>query len=109
MERDPDCHNGGVKDIGTYANDMPAREDEPHPTMLIRDQSHELRLISDVIGSKQVTASKLDFVPPWILQEALRSEHESNWKDAYTEVSDESVPRSANVISSHVIYKVKTD
>ena len=39
----------------------------------------------------------------------METEHESNWKDAYTEVLDRNISRNANVISSHVVYKLKTD
>lgn len=101
--------DSGEKDIGEYAR----RIEEPHTptpaTTLTRDTSRELEEIYEEIGAKQVTASKLSFAPPWILKNALESEHASNWEKAYIEIPDKEVPRDANVITSHVVYRVKTD
>jgi len=74
-----------------------------------RDNSQALEEIYETIGSKQVTLPHLAFTAPWIPQEALILEHRTNWSDAYEEVYDKEVPRNANVISSHVVYKLKTD
>lgn len=76
---------------------------------LVRDTSRELEEIHNVIGSKQVTATKLAFAPPWLLRDALKKEHNSNWADAYKEVEEKEISRSANVISSHVVYRLETD
>lgn len=95
-------------DIGEYATKLEF-DDHLHPKTIIRDASRELEEIHDVIGSKQVTASRLTFAPPWILQEALKREHDSNWQGAYVEVREKDVCRGANVISSHVVYKLKTE
>lgn len=99
--------NWGEKDIGSYAKQQ---ENNPDTCKsLTRDTSRSLDEIHNIIGSKQVTASHLSFAPPWILREALKSEHDTNWHDAYKEVMDKDVPRTANVITSHVVYKLKTD
>lgn len=104
------AHDKGGKDIGTYAEQTHEHTvDLTQETSLKRDTSRELEEIHQIIGSKQVSAGKLNFAPPWILQDALKSEHDSNWADAYEEVEDAQVARNANVISSHVVYKIKTD
>ena len=102
--------DGGVKDIGDYAT----RKIEVQAASLVgqsldRDLSRELEQIHDFIGSKQVTASHSVFAPPYITKETLKREHDTNWAEAYTTVADIDVPRHANVITSHVVYKIKTD
>lgn len=47
------------------------------------------------------------FAPSWILDRALQEEMESNWHDTHDEVREEDVQGNANVIPSHVVYKVK--
>ena len=64
--------------------------------------------IARTIGKSQVTRNRREFAPPWIVTEAFDKEHSSNWVDAYEEIDGSSLPAHANVISSHVIYKVKT-
>lgn len=88
---------------------MSRRSGEIIGAALHRNTSRQLEAIDATIGDKQVTASHLLFAPPWILHDSLKTEHESNWKDAYIEVQDRNIPRNANVISSHVVYKLKTD
>lgn len=70
---------------------------------LTRDTSRELEAVHNIVGSQQVAATKLYFAPPWLLQDSLNKEHDSNWEDAYVEVEERDVPRSTNVISSHVV------
>lgn len=92
-------------DIGTVT---PTRLPPPNAT-LKSDRARVLQNISDTIGKEQVTRSKLNFAPSWIVEEAFNKEHSSNWEDAYDEVDESSIPMNANVISSHVVYKTKTD
>ena len=100
----------GEKDIGEYANTVRNGDNHvPNGTTLQRDLSKELDDIYEVIGSKQVTATQLSFAPPFVLQQALKQEHDSNWIGAYDEVPEREIPRNANIITSHVVYKVKTD
>lgn len=47
--------------------------------------------------------------PSWIIQQALSKEHDDNWSEAYGEVSEKNLPLGANVISSHVVYKLKPE
>lgn len=66
-------------------------------------------MIFNQIGSKQVTRSKLEFAPSWILEEAFNAEHDSNWAYAYEEVDEVGLPPDANIVTSHVVYEVKHD
>jgi hypothetical protein len=64
----------------------------------------------DVIGRDTVTRSHLSFLPPWFLDNALDEELD-NWSEAvetgtWATFADLDSP---NVITSHVLYKVKTD
>lgn len=52
-----------------------------------------------MIGGEQVTIRKMEGSPSRIIRNALREEYENNWKDAYMEVSDNELPRGANVIA----------
>lgn len=102
------CTDSGEKDIGEYSKWVQAQNaDCPKP--LQRDNSKQLEEIYEVIGSKQVSASHLSFAGPWIMQEALQAEHDLNSTEAYKEIPEIDVPRGANVISSHVVYSVKTE
>lgn len=94
-----------VKDIGSVSvkYGQPLKED------LTSDRQKVLEEIHARLGNAQVSRGKLEFAPPWILDEAFRNEHDSNWSDAYIEQAESQVPLNANVITSHVIYKVKTD
>lgn len=61
------------------------------------------------IKNTQVTRSELQYAPNWILDDALVKEYEDNWKENVAEIEDSDVPRNSNVISSHVVYKLKVD
>ena len=98
---------GPQKDIGEYAESVSKRNPDMN-TSLKTDKHHVMSTIYETIGSKQVTARHLDFAPSWVLDEAFRKEHDSSWKGAYKEIPKCQVPRSANVITSHTVYKVKT-
>lgn len=100
----------GAKDIGDYAT---SSRDIANPSLdgklLGRDLSSDIEMIHSVISSKQVTSSQLAFAPPYIIQKAMKREHDMNWGDTYTTVAADDVQRQANVITSHVVYKIKTD
>lgn len=65
--------------------------------------------IYDELGSHQVTRRKLSFSPPWILDKAFHKEYYYNWHDAYESKQGREILPYANIVASHVIYKVKTD
>lgn len=68
-----------------------------------------LKRIYDDIGKTQVTRAKLEHVPQWLLDKADQKEHDENWAGAYEVVEEKYVPKKANVITSHTVYKVKVD
>lgn len=80
----------------------------PPNAMLESDRARVLQNMSATIGKEQVTRGKLNFAPSWIVEEAFNKEYSSNWEDAYGEVNESAIPLNANVISSHVVYKIKT-
>lgn len=93
------------KDIGSVR----VQDEQPIAGDLTSDRQRILKEVRAEIGSRQVSRNKLEFAPPWLVEEAFNTEHSSNWVDAYAEVDENEVPADANVITSHVIYKVKTD
>ena len=99
---------GPEDDIGLHALRVQNASYDTHAP-ISSDKSRILNEIHGVIGSHQVTAGKLAFAPPWISEQAFETEHKNNWSHAYKEVPEREVPRFANVISSHVVYKVKTN
>lgn len=56
-----------------------------------------------------VTVTQLSFAPAWILEESIQAELGDNWNGAYELVGYESLPADANVIASHIVFKVKED
>lgn len=122
-------HSPAIADIGTAIADGPektydslqhsramdidcessdARGPPAIPHQLESEKPRILEQIYNQIGSKQVSRGKVEFAPSWILQDAFRKEHDKNWSDAYVPVSEGAVPDNANVVRSHVVYKVKT-
>lgn len=72
------------------------------------DSQKILEDLYKVIGNSTTTLGKLEGAPPWIIERVLREEHDNNWLEAYKEAIEEEIPRDANLITSHVIYKFKT-
>lgn len=72
-------------------------------------RQYELETIYEDIKHTQVTRDKLQYAPSWLLDEALRKEYEEKWRDNVAIVEDTEVSRSSNIISSHVVYKLKID
>lgn len=99
---------GALDDIGDLAHDIQDTENGKCDS-LRSDKARILDKIHETVGSQQVTGGKLAFAPPWILEQAFNKEHDSNWANAYEMVPEKSVPRNANTITSHVVYKVKTN
>lgn len=95
------------KDIGISANDIsgPARTVQ----ILESDMKRVLDEIYEQIGSQQVTKRQLEFAPSWVCQKAFNKEFEDNWRGAFQEIHEEDIPMDANIIRSHVVYKIKTD
>lgn len=97
--------NNSVKDIGEYAQ---------HPSSgsladrsLGTSEQLVLRHINEKIGGRQVTEREIEFAPEWLLQKAVVKEYRDNWESAYKKIEWKEIPRDGNIISSHVVYKVK--
>lgn len=99
---------GPEDDIGQYTQTI-QHQSNYNATPMLSDKGRILDEIHDVIGSQQVSGGKLAFAPPWIIEQAFEKEHQNNWSDAYEQVREKDLPRNANIITSHVVYKIKTD
>lgn len=93
-----------MADIG---KEKPANHPPPN-AKLESDRKRVMKKISNTIGKNQVNHGRLEFAPSWVVREAFDKEHGSNWANAYEQVDEAEVPTKANVIPSHVVYKVKT-
>lgn len=101
-----------LKHAATMDIDRDDSELRKPPTAIHELESEKPRIMEQIysqIGSKQVSRSKVEFAPSWILDEAFQTEHDSNWKGAYKPVREDEVAKDANVVRSHVVYKVKTN
>lgn len=98
---------GAAADIGPYAPAHDVALDPVENIDLASSEQTELQRVYEIIGARQVTAAQLEFASPALLERAAKVEHEENWSSAYAEVDRREVPRDANVISSHWVYKIK--
>lgn len=96
--------DGKTKDIG----DTKVDNSSSFVGELESDQQKVLRQVHGMIGGRQVMLNELECAPSWLTGKALLKEHDENWADAYYEVRENTLPPDANIISSHVVYKVKT-
>lgn len=81
-----------LQDMGTLANAVKSTGDVSGYEL----QSEKQRLLETInmdIGTKQVTATELQFSPDWILEEAIQLEISTNSQGVYTE-------RSSCILSS---------
>ena len=92
------------KDIGTTSISQ-----KEVITDLQSDEQTVLQKVYQVVGPAQVTRKKMENAPSWILDAAMKSEKESKWRDAYVPVFEKDLPKDAKVISSHIVYKIKSD
>ena len=80
------------------------------PFHLASSKQKVLQQIQSVVGNKPTSKFKIQFVPQWIVDQAIAEEKENyDRAEAYKEVSYGKLPRNANVISSHHFFQVKTD
>lgn len=93
------------KDIGPTAH----QQQIPVKFELQSDEQKVLQEIHKVTGGAQVSRKKMDCAPQWVLDKAVAEELDKAWKDAYVEVPEQTVPRNANIITSHIVYKVKRE
>lgn len=98
-----------TRDIGSLASRVledPALQEE---RVLTTAEQNVLVNIESVIGKRQVSGSEMQFAPPWILDRAVKREIAENWTEAYEPVHRGQLQKGANIISSHFVYRVKTD
>lgn len=67
-----------------------------------------LHEIANVIGSRSVSDSTLEWAPRWVLDKSIASE-KGNYKDAFEEVHYVSVSKNAKLITSHHFFQVKPE
>ncbi len=67
-----------------------------------------LKQIPSFISDKEVSESKLQFVPPWIIEKAKAREL-ANYKDSLQVFSRPGPPRSAKIVSSHHFFSENHD
>ena len=96
------------KDIGIHAERIASNNVSSSKNME-SEKRQALEDVHKIQGSHKVSRGKLDFAPPWLLEQAFEMEHESNWVEAYEQVGERDIPAHANVITSHMVYKLKTD
>lgn len=97
--------DNSIKEIGIN----PDERQPTKPVDLKTDEKEVLKLIKNTIGSEQVTRRRLKGIPAWIVQKALKKEHEGNRLEAYEEVIENKVRKVENIIASHAVYKLKVD
>lgn len=73
---------------------------------LLRNEHADLDILYGIVGSKTLKRKELDLAPSWLLDKAISEEVDSNWADAYEVVHEKDVPEDANVIGSHIIFKI---
>lgn len=106
LARTASMSEGPCDDIGIHATLI--KEAPPTPPTVKSEKTRILEDIYENVGSHQVSRGKLDNAPPWILDQSFDKEITSNWIDTIDVVHERSVPKTANVISSHCVYKIKT-
>ena len=89
----------------------PVKIKEPQniPRNLQSMEQEVLRKLHEVIGSEQISESKLEqFVPRWVIDKSIAIEME-NYESGFEEVKLSDLPRCANMILSHNFFVVKRD
>ncbi len=90
------------KNIGEHESRLPTQ----YPLSLESCEQEILKQIRSVLGDKEVSESKLLFAPPWIIEKANAKEL-ANYKDSFQAFFRSSLPRSANIVSSHHFFNGK--
>lgn len=80
---DNENNEGRYKDVGNYRS----TNDEITGKKTVSQEESILHDIKSVIGSNQVIASAIAFAPGWMVDKAIKSEHDNNWTDAYQELN----------------------
>lgn len=59
------------------------------------DEAEALNELHAVVGSEQVSYDRIASEPKWLIEKAEQKELNDNWKEAYEEVNENDVPKSA--------------
>lgn len=108
-ETESDTINRVIEDIGPIASEVISNPVLENEQTLSSAEQQVLADIKEVIGKKQVSGCEMEFAPPWTVNQAVEREVCENWTEAYEPIHRNQMPRDANIISSHFVYKVKTD
>lgn len=60
-------------------------------------------------GNAQVTGTRIQCAPPWLTLKLVQEEHDGNLEGSYSPVREEGLPTHANIISSYIVFKIKTE
>ena len=94
------------KDVG----DLPIQELKNLPLELQSSEQQLLGQVTEVIGFGPLSEHKLQFAPRRIVDKAIQRERKNYLENgAFESVSIKSLPRDANIISSHHFLQVKKD
>ena len=111
-DEDDTIINSPSMDVGNVTKDIGKTKitEPPDKVQLQSTRQIELHKIKDAVGYNEVSESKLQFVPQWVLNEAIQNELENyEKKKAFKRTNFRQVPRNSNIISSHHFFKVKAD
>lgn len=100
-----DADGEPMLDIGMDSASGPQEGSED----LRSDEDLVLKDVYKAIGSGQVTRKSMECAPAWLVKKAVDEEINSNWSEAYEEVTEASVPMNSNVLDSHFVYKIKIE
>lgn len=76
-------------------------------SQLQSSEHEELQKLYKILGNKAVSRNHIETAPNWLIAKAVQNEIEDAWKGAFEEVDESTIPKNGNIISSHIIYKVK--
>ena len=97
---------------GSPATEKSAEDEAPAETAWTGDlrkqlEQKQLANVHEATKGKQVRSSQLSDCPEGLVTAAYQKEFSTNWERFVTEVPLKDVEQSANILPSHVVYKVK--
>lgn len=90
------------KDIGN----VPIRPPPNIPYKLDSSEQEVLKWAYSMLGDQTISEARLEFLPRWIIDKSI-SKEKANYATAYEELDIASLPKEANLISSHHFFQVK--
>lgn len=93
-------------DLGSHAQAV-LDEGKELKTLLCSSEQTLLKDIERQIGTRQVTKRELEGMPDWITKKSMDLEVTENWASVTEEVSAQEMPRDANLLSTHFVFKIK--